>query len=70
MFGVARKMEDKSIKILTLKNLKESELKGKPPTRWLDDIEKDLNSLKIKNWREVDTNGGRWKERVLEIAKT
>ncbi|GFT14349.1 MPN domain-containing protein CG4751 [Trichonephila clavipes] len=43
-------------------SLEGSQAKGRPSTRWLDDIEKDLNTLKIKNWKRVAINRERLKD--------
>ncbi|GFV20530.1 hypothetical protein TNCV_4142911 [Trichonephila clavipes] len=30
-----------------------SRTRGRPPTRWIDDVENDLKTLNIKNWQRV-----------------
>ncbi|GFT09195.1 uncharacterized protein TNCV_4106231 [Trichonephila clavipes] len=64
-----RSSEDNPIKILTVRKPDGARTKGRPPTRWLDDIEKDLITLKIKNWRAVAKNRKPWKEHVVQAIK-
>ena len=37
---------------------------GRPPQRWLGDVEKDLKTLKIINLKCQAFNGFRWKKHV------
>jgi hypothetical protein len=35
---------------------------GRPKTRWEDDVKKDVQKLKVPNWRIFVQNRRRWKE--------
>ncbi|GFY02409.1 hypothetical protein TNCV_3502901 [Trichonephila clavipes] len=47
-----------------------SRTRGRPPTRWIDDIENDLKTLNIKNWQRVAAYRWNWRKRAVEAAKT
>jgi hypothetical protein len=42
---------------------------GRPKTRLEDDVKKDIQKLKVPNWRTLVQNRRRWKE-LDEKAKT
>ncbi|GFV23553.1 hypothetical protein TNCV_1906811 [Trichonephila clavipes] len=44
--------------------------RGRPPTRWIDDVENDLKTLNIKNWQRVAAYRWNWRKRAVEAAKT
>jgi len=41
---------------------------GRPKIRWEDDVEKDIQRLKVPNWKTLFQDRRRWKE-VVEKAK-
>jgi hypothetical protein len=43
--------------------------KGRPKIRWEDDVKKDIQMLKMPNWKTLVQERGRWKE-VVSKAKT
>jgi hypothetical protein len=43
--------------------------KGRKKTRWKDDVKKDIQKLKVPNWRTLAQDRRRWKE-LAEKAKT
>jgi len=45
------------------------EAKGRPKIRWEDYIRKDIQRLKVPNWKTFVQERGRWKE-VVGKAKT
>ncbi|GFS76124.1 endonuclease-reverse transcriptase [Trichonephila clavipes] len=47
-----------------------SRTRGRPPTRWIDDVENDLKILNIKNWQRVAAYRWNWRKRAVEAAKT
>ncbi|GFX21407.1 hypothetical protein TNCV_2821151 [Trichonephila clavipes] len=47
-----------------------SRTRGRPPTRWKDDVENDLKTLNIKNWQRVAAYHWNWRKRAVEAAKT
>ena len=42
---------------------------GRPKTRWVDDVRKDIQKLKVPNWKTLAQYRGKWKE-LVEKAKT
>jgi hypothetical protein len=42
---------------------------GRPKTRWVDDFRKDIQKLKVPNWKTLAQDRRRWKE-LVEKAKT
>jgi len=40
-----------------------------PKTRWVDDVRKDIQKLKVPNWKTLAQDRRRWKE-LVERAKT
>jgi hypothetical protein len=37
---------------------------GRPKTCWVDDVRKDIQKLKVPNWKTVAQDTRRWKELV------
>ena len=61
-------------KTRTVKKLKEwepfsSRPVGKPRLRWLDQLQKDLKKIKMRNWREKCKERRLWNE-IIKQAKT
>ncbi|GFV50207.1 endonuclease-reverse transcriptase [Trichonephila clavipes] len=54
----------------TFKNPMGSRTRGRPPTRWIEDVENDLKALNIKNWQRVAAYRWNWRKRAVEVAKT
>ncbi|GFW87929.1 endonuclease-reverse transcriptase [Trichonephila clavipes] len=48
-----RRPENNQIRAYTFKNPMGSRTRGRPPIRWIDDVENDLKTLNIKNWQRV-----------------
>jgi hypothetical protein len=42
---------------------------GRPKNRWIDGILKDVQVLKVKNWKELTGNRKEW-NKLVEKAKT
>jgi hypothetical protein len=42
---------------------------GRPKTRWVDDVRKDIQKLKVPNWKTLTQDRRSWKE-LVEEAKT
>ena len=42
---------------------------GRPKTCWVDDVRKDIQKLKVPNWKTLALDRRRWKE-LVEKAKT
>ncbi|GFV46439.1 endonuclease-reverse transcriptase [Trichonephila clavipes] len=62
--------ENNQTRAYTFKNPMGSRTRGRPPTRWIDDVENDLKTLNIKNWQRDVAYRWNWKKRVVEAAKT
>jgi hypothetical protein len=43
--------------------------RGRPKTRWKNDVEADLRAMKITNWRKKIDDKLAWKK-IVEQAKT
>jgi len=43
---------------------------GRPKTRWMDDIRKDIRKLKVPNWKTLTQDRKGWKEKLVVKAKT
>ncbi|GFT95308.1 endonuclease-reverse transcriptase [Trichonephila clavipes] len=65
-----RSPENNQTRAYTFKNPMGSRTRGRPPTRWIDDVENDLKTLNIKNWQRVAAYRWNWKKRAVEAAKT
>jgi hypothetical protein len=37
---------------------------GRPKTRWMDDVRKDVQKLKVPNWKILAQDRRRWRELV------
>ncbi|GFS48252.1 reverse transcriptase domain-containing protein [Trichonephila clavipes] len=62
--------ENNQTRAYTFKNPMGSRARGRPPTRWIDDVENDLKTLNIKNWQRVAAYRWNWRKRAVEAAKT
>ncbi|GFX97616.1 endonuclease-reverse transcriptase [Trichonephila clavipes] len=62
--------ENNQTRAYTFKNPMRSRTRGRPPTRWIDDVENDLKTLNIKNWQRVAAYRWNWRKRAVEAAKT
>jgi len=58
-----------SYRFTSLKHSKSQSPPNIPVTRWVDDVRKDIQKLKVPNWKTLVQNRGRWKE-LVEKAKT
>ena len=43
---------------------------GRPKIRWIDDVRKDIQKLKVPNWKTLAQDRRGWKETLVEKAKT
>jgi hypothetical protein len=41
--------------------------KGRPPIRWLGNVQKDLQTLGVRNWKEIASDRLRWRSIVKEV---
>ncbi|GFX15457.1 extracellular sulfatase Sulf-1 [Trichonephila clavipes] len=65
-----RSPENNQTRAYTFKNPMGSRTRGRPPTRWIDDVKNDLKTLNIKNWQRVAAYRWNWTKRAVEVAKT
>ncbi|GFW64986.1 40S ribosomal protein S14 [Trichonephila clavipes] len=65
-----RSPENNQTRAYTFKNPMRSRTRGRPPTRWIDDVESDLKTLNIKNWQRVAAYRCNRRKRAVEAAKT
>ncbi|GFV63458.1 endonuclease-reverse transcriptase [Trichonephila clavipes] len=65
-----RSPENNQTRAYTFKNPMGFRTRGRPPTRWIDDVENDLKTLNIKNWQRVAAYRWSWRKRAVESAKT
>jgi hypothetical protein len=40
---------------------------GRPKTRWVNDVRKDKQKLKVPNWKTLAQDRGRWREMVEKV---
>ena len=45
-------------------------LTGRPKICWVDDVRKDIQKLKVPNWKTLAQDRRGWKEKLVEKAKT
>ena len=69
-YGHINRMVDKKKVIAIMKwNPIDSRSRGRPKTRWKDDVEADLRAMKITNWKTSVEDRLAWKK-IVEQAKT
>jgi hypothetical protein len=67
-FGHVERMEDNAMpKRMVKGKLYSKRRKARPRMRWLDDVESDLKTMKMKGWKEM-RDGEQWRL-VVEEAK-
>jgi hypothetical protein len=68
--GHMQRMEDaRMVKKLTNWKPFGKRLTGRPKNRWINGILKDMEVLKVKNWKELTSNRKEW-NKLAEKAKT
>jgi hypothetical protein len=69
-YGHVNRMEDnKNVKAIMKWNPNDRRSRGRPKTRWKDDVEADLRAMKITNWKRRIEDNLAWKKTV-EQGKT
>ena len=63
------KMEGRMVKKLTNWKPFGKRPAGRPKNRWIDGMLKDMEVLKVKNWKELTGNGKEW-NKLVEKTKT
>jgi hypothetical protein len=41
--------------------------KGRPPVRWLDNVQQDLQTLRVRNWKEIASDRIEWRGIVKAV---
>jgi hypothetical protein len=41
--------------------------KGRPPVRWMDSVQQDLQTLGVRNWKEIASDWIRWRGIVKAV---
>ncbi|GFW01438.1 hypothetical protein TNCV_5030881 [Trichonephila clavipes] len=54
--------EDRYCKKIFLAKTTGNRSRDRPPLRWIDCVDKDLNILKVKNWKTVDKSRDAWRK--------
>jgi hypothetical protein len=60
--------ETRMVKVIHCWKLIANRSTGRPKTHWEDDVKKDIQKLKVSNWRTLVQDRRRWKE-MIEKAK-
>jgi hypothetical protein len=69
-YGHVNRMEDnKHVKAIMKCNPIDRRSRGRPKTRWKDEVEADLRAMKITNWRTSVEDKLAWKK-IVEQAET
>jgi hypothetical protein len=55
------------LKSLTYSKKIGTRIKGRPPVRWLDNVQQDLHTLGVKNWKEIPSDRIRWRGLVKAV---
>jgi hypothetical protein len=60
-------IELKSCKKLTFSKPMGTRKKGRPPVRWLDNVQQDLQTLGVRNWKEIASDRIWWRGIVKAV---
>ena len=63
---IGRMSEERMPKMILNVKIDSERRKGRPRKRWVDDLESDLRSLGIRNWKVKVRNRNEWKAVVRE----
>ena len=66
---VERMSESRATKRVYRASMTGRRKQGRPRNRWKDEVERDLNSINIRGWKEAAKDRKRWKKVVMQ-AKT
>jgi hypothetical protein len=66
---VERMPEEKDLKKIYQWKLIASRAVGRPKIRWMDNVMKDIQAMKIVNWKRCAQDRNKWKA-IVEQAKT
>jgi len=58
--------EDRMPKKIFTQELEGTRRRGRPRKRWEDEVERDLQVLRVRRWRELVTHREKWKDIVRQ----
>ena len=61
-----RMEEDRMPKKIFTQELEGTRRRGRPKKRWEEEVERDLQVLRVKTWRELVVDRKRWKDIVRQ----
>jgi len=64
--GHLEKMEDRIPKKIFAQELEGTRRRGRPRKRWKEEVERDLQVLGVRRWRELVTERIKWKDSVRQ----
>ena len=67
--GHLERMEDRMPKKIFTQELEGTRRKGRPRKRWKEEVERDLQVLGERGWRELVADRKKWKD-IVRQAKT
>jgi hypothetical protein len=62
-----RMEEDRTPKKILTQELGRTRRRGRPGKRWKEEVERDLQVLGVRRWRELVTNREKWREIVRQV---
>jgi hypothetical protein len=61
-----RMEEDRMTKKISTQELEGRRQRGRPRKGWKEEVERDLQVLRVRRWRELVTDREKWKDIVLQ----
>jgi len=58
--------EDRMPKKILIQELEGTRRRGRPMKRWTDEVERDLQVLGVRRWRELVADRKKWKDIVRQ----
>jgi hypothetical protein len=59
--------EDRMPKKIFIKELEGTKRRGRPRKGWKEEVERDLQVLGVRRWRELVTDRKKWKDIVRQV---
>ena len=59
--------EDRMPKKIFTQKLEGTRRRGRPKKRWKEEVEKDLQMLGVRRWRELVADGKKWKDIFRQV---